>query len=55
MSSNSKIFNPQAKIAVHVDKVLKHLNGKKIDPITLEVTHQMHVITCPFCISGIYI
>ena len=53
MSSNSKIFNPQAKIAVHVDKVLKHLNGKKIDPITLEVDPSNACNhSCPFCISG---
>jgi len=53
MSQNSKIFNPQAKIALHYDKVLNHLNGKKTDPITLEVDPSNACNhSCPFCISG---
>tara|TARA_Y100000817_G_scaffold313201_1_gene308764 strand:+ start:357 stop:1559 length:1203 start_codon:yes stop_codon:yes gene_type:complete len=53
MSENSKIFNPQAKIALHLDKVLNHLNNKKTDPITLEVDPSNACNhSCPFCISG---
>ena len=53
MSENSKIFNPQAKIALHLDKVLNHLNNKPTDPITLEVDPSNACNhSCPFCISG---
>ncbi len=53
MSQNSKIFNPQAKIALHYSKVLDHLNGKNTDPITLEVDPSNACNhSCPFCISG---
>jgi cyclic pyranopterin phosphate synthase len=53
MILDSKIFNPQAKILVHVEKVIKFLKGYKTDPITVEIDPSNACNhSCPFCISG---
>ena len=53
MSVISKIFNPQAKVLNHLDKVLDFFGGKNVDPITLEIDPSNACNhSCPFCISG---
>ena len=53
MSLISKIFNPQAKVLHHLDRVLDFFAGKKTDPITLEIDPSNACNhSCPFCISG---
>jgi cyclic pyranopterin phosphate synthase len=53
MAIDSKIFNPQAKILVHLDKVLDFFKNKNVDPITLEIDPSNACNhSCPFCISG---
>jgi len=53
MISDSKIFNPQAKILIHLNKILKYFSTGNSAPITLEVDPSNACNhSCPFCISG---
>ena len=53
MSIESKIFNPQAKVLAHADRVLSYFDGNNVDPITLEIDPSNACNhSCPFCISG---
>jgi MoaA/NifB/PqqE/SkfB family radical SAM enzyme len=53
MTLISKIFNPQAKVLHHLDRVLDFFSGKNADPITLEIDPSNACNhSCPFCISG---
>ena len=53
MISDSKIFNPQAKVLIHNNKIQKFLKTGNVDPITIEVDPSNACNhSCPFCISG---
>ena len=53
MISDSKIFNPQAKVLIHHNKIQKYLKTGNVDPITIEVDPSNACNhSCPFCISG---
>ena len=49
----SKIFNPQAKVIIHLKDVYEYFKKGNIDPITIEVDPSNACNhSCPFCISG---
>lgn len=49
----SKIFNPQAKILIHIKDVYNYFKQGNADPITIEVDPSNACNhSCPFCISG---
>lgn len=49
----SKIFNPQAKILIHLKDVYNYFKQGNADPITIEVDPSNACNhSCPFCISG---
>ena len=53
MINVSKIFNPQAKILLHFEKIQKFLTGENVDPILIEIDPSNACNhSCPFCISG---
>lgn len=53
MKSDSKIFNPEAKVLHHLDRVLKYFEDNTVDPISLEIDPSNACNhSCPFCISG---
>ena len=53
MLLNSKIFNPQGKVLLHLDKVLEYFKKGNVSPITLEVDPSNACNhSCPFCLSG---
>ena len=53
MISDSKIFNPQAKVLIHNNKIQKFFKTGNVDPITIEVDPSNACNhSCPFCISG---
>lgn len=53
MINNSKIFNPQAKILLHYEKIEKFLTKGNVDPILIELDPSNACNhSCPFCISG---
>ena len=53
MITNSKIFNPQAKVLLHYEKIEKFLTEGNVDPILIELDPSNACNhSCPFCISG---
>jgi cyclic pyranopterin phosphate synthase len=53
MILDSKIFNPQAKVLIHNNKIQKFFKTGNVDPITIEVDPSNACNhSCPFCISG---
>ena len=53
MITDSKIFNPQAKILIHYEKIEKFLTDGNVDPILIELDPSNACNhSCPFCISG---
>jgi len=53
MLLDSKIFNPQGKILLHLDKVLGYFKKGNVSPITLEIDPSNACNhSCPFCLSG---
>ena len=53
MLLDSKIFNPQGKVLLHLDKVLGYFKKVNVVPITLEVDPSNACNhSCPFCLSG---
>jgi radical SAM protein with 4Fe4S-binding SPASM domain len=49
----SKIFNPQAKVIIHLKDVYNYFKSGNSDPVTIEVDPSNACNhSCPFCISG---
>jgi|TARA_B100000768_G_C11266427_1_gene371302 GTP 3',8-cyclase len=53
MIIESKIFNPQAKVLLHFEKIEKFITTGNVDPILIEIDPSNACNhSCPFCISG---
>ena len=53
MINESKIFNPQAKVLLHFEKIEKFIKDGNVDPILIEIDPSNACNhSCPFCISG---
>ena len=47
------MFNPQAKVLHHLDRIVDFFNDKPVDPISIEIDPSNACNhSCPFCISG---
>ena len=47
------MFNPQAKVLHHLDRIVDFFNNKPVDPISIEIDPSNACNhSCPFCISG---